>query len=179
MEALDLSPIPSPFVVLVDTREQFPFEFEQVRADYDERYRAVHVRTEVRGLKSGDYSLMADDGTDYSSRVAIERKSHSDLFSSIGRERERFERELARLNELDFAAVVCEGSWREIAYHPPEFSGMSCKAVMRSIFAFSVRYPRVHWFPMGCRSMAEVTTYRLLERFWRDEQKRLVGKEAA
>ena len=162
----ELGPIPSPFVVLVDSREQLPFPFDNIRADANQQYRRVHVLQERRGLKSGDYSI---DG--FEDRIAIERKSHEDLFNTLGRERERFERELERLNEMDFAAIVCEGSWRQIAYCPPERSKFSCKCAMRSIFAFSIRFPRVSWWPMGCRAMAEATTYRLLERFWKDQQK--------
>ena len=157
--------IQSPFVVVIDSREQQPFEFFGVRADAKDDNRPINVRTRVAGLKSGDYSIEG-----YESQIAVERKSFADLFSSLGQGRTRFEAELARLNEMEFAAVAIEASWRDLAYHQPLHSRMSSKSVVRSIFAFAQRYPRVHWFPMGNRALAEVTTFRLLERFWRDKQ---------
>lgn len=47
--------------------------------------------------------------------MAVERKSLSDLVACLGRERERFERELMRGAALDAFCVVCEGSWLELA----------------------------------------------------------------
>ena len=69
--------------VIVDSREQAPFPFR------GPRYEGVTV--EMGALSVGDYSLagLAD-------RVAVERKSLPDLVMCLGRERERFERELAR-----------------------------------------------------------------------------------
>jgi ERCC4-type nuclease len=162
----DLRPILAPFTIIIDTREQAPFEFQDIRGDARDGYRPVHVSTVTRGLRSGDYSIAGLED-----RIAIERKSHSDLFSTLGRGRERFEAELERLNEMDFAAIVIESGWREIAYYPPERSQMSSKCVMRSIFAYSIRFPRCHWYPMGSRRFAEATCFRLLERFWKDAQK--------
>ena len=88
--------------VIVDSREQAPFPFR------GPRYEGVTV--EVGGLTVGDYSLagLAD-------RVAVERKSLPDLVMCLGRERERFERELARGAALDAFCVVVEASWQDLA----------------------------------------------------------------
>lgn len=81
--------------VIVDSREQAPFPFR------GPRYEGVTV--EVGTLSVGDYSLagLAD-------KVAVERKELSDLVACLGRERERFERELARGAALDAFCVVVD-----------------------------------------------------------------------
>jgi DNA excision repair protein ERCC-4 len=156
-------PLVSPFTIIVDSREQQPFLFFDIRADAKDGNRPVQVQTKVAGLAAGDYSIEG-----FEDRIAIERKSFEDLFSTLSHGRDRFERELERLNALQFAAVVTEASWRDIAYYQPHHSRMRSKSVVRSIFAFSVRFPRVHWFPWDNRQLAEACCYRLLERFWRD-----------
>jgi hypothetical protein len=116
-----------------------------------------------RGLRTGDYSLRG-----YEARVAVERKSLQDVYHTLGQRRACFQRELARLNEMDFAAVVVEASWEAILRDPPERSRLRPKVVYRSVLAWGQRYPRVHWYMMGNRRLAEVTTLRILERFYRD-----------
>ncbi len=61
------------------------------------------------GLAIGDDALagLAD-------RVAVERKRLPDLVLCLGRERERFERELARGAALDAFCVVVESSWQDL-----------------------------------------------------------------
>lgn len=88
--------------VIVDSREQAPFPFR------GPRYEGVTV--EVGGLTVGDYSLAG-----LTDRVAVERKSLPDLVMCLGRERERFERELARGAALDAFCVVVEASWADLA----------------------------------------------------------------
>jgi len=86
-----------PFTIVVDTREQTPFDFGD--------------HPVVRGtLDAGDYSIL--NMTDL---VAIERKSLSDLVGCVGRERERFERELHRLKAYRYAAVVIEATRKQVA----------------------------------------------------------------
>lgn len=149
--------------VIVDTREQAPYSFAGLTCDASDGGGPLTVPT-VRGtLASGDYSLVGYAG------IAIERKSIADLYGTIGQGRERFERELVRLNELDFAAVVIEASFPEICSEPPPHTKLPPKTVFRSILAWSVRYPRVHWFPCGDRRLAEVTTFRLLERYVKEK----------
>jgi DNA excision repair protein ERCC-4 len=151
-----------PRTVLVDSREQLPFPFVGLRADARQGRKLLIIPTEVRGLASGDYSL---DG--YENRIAVERKSMVDLFQSVTRERERFERELERLNEFQSAYVVLECEWGDILNNPPPDSGVLPKTIHRSIMAFTQRYPRVHWWPNPGRAIAEITTFRLLEMFLR------------
>jgi hypothetical protein len=76
--------------------------------------------------------------------------------------------------EMEFAAVVIEASWPEIC-RPKEFnpgwrSKLDPKSVFGTIFSWSVRYPKIHWFVMGGRRMAEVAAFEVLARFWKEKQ---------
>jgi ERCC4-type nuclease len=96
-------------VIVIDTREQLPFDFHGLRADARDQCRPLLVTTERGTLKQGDYSLKGHERA-----IALERKSLADLFSTIGQERDRFVRELERLDALEVAAVVIEASWEQI-----------------------------------------------------------------
>lgn len=146
--------------VLVDSAEQLPYTFAGMKCDKADGGGPLTIPTQRANLEWGDYSLLG-----FEKQVSIERKSHSDLFGTLGRGRDRFERELAALAAYRWAAVVIEASWEEICTTAPPHSEMEPKTVFRSILAWSVRYPRIHWFAAGPRRLAEVTTFRLLERF--------------
>lgn len=102
-------PVPFPATIVIDTREQSPFTFEGIRSDACDGGGPLVVGFARSTLASGDYSVVGLEEV-----VGVERKSLADLYSTIGQHRERFERELARLNEFRFAAVVVEADWRNI-----------------------------------------------------------------
>lgn len=112
-------------LIVVDSREQCPFPFAH------ERYGA---KTKQGALTVGDYSLAGLED-----KVAVERKSLPDLVACLGRERERFERELMRGAALDAFAVVCEGSWLELARGEYR-SQLNPHAACQSVLAFTARY---------------------------------------
>lgn len=149
--------------IVVDTREQNGYTFAGIKSDAVDGGHVMTVRTERRTLKSGDYSLAG-----YETRVAVERKSLADLFGTLGQGRDRFERELERLSEFEFATVMIESTWPEILSSPPVHSKLPPKAVLRSAIAWQQRYPNVHWFTAGTRRAAEAVTLRILERFWKE-----------
>jgi len=213
-ESRALAPIAFGGVVVIDTREQCPYAFRGLVSDARTGRHPLIVPTVVAGLPSGDYSLQG-----FESRIAVERKSLADLFNTLGQNRGRFQRELERLAQLNYAAVVIEGDWRSIlgawpeelfrlldwleeqAYPPAgqrqqqnvakrvELSNwyaalnrilvpasirsqLNPVTVYRSIIAWQERFPKIHWWPCPDRWFAERTTFRLLERFWRDEELR-------
>ncbi len=168
--ATGLEPVTVPWTALVDTREGAPYHFRTItdrvrNAKTGEiGYRPLLVPTRVVTLKSGDYSI---DGLQ--DRVAVERKAIGDAFHTFGSERDRFERELERLNVMDYAAVVIEASWRAIVnYTLPGNVEMKFtpKMLHRSVIAWQQRYPRVHWWTCDTKEFAEKTTFRILQRFW-------------
>jgi ERCC4-type nuclease len=158
----------APFTVVIDTREQTPWDFAGIKADgaAGEQGGCVVVPATVAGLTSGDYSVAG-----YETAFAIERKSKADLFGTMGQGRERFERELARLQEsCTFACVIVEAEVSEIFIDPPTHSQLRPKTVSRSVIAWQQRYPRVHWAFLPGRYAAMVWGYRVMERWWRDRE---------
>ena len=101
--------------------------------------------------------------------VSIERKSVADTFSTFGKGRKRFERELARLAKMQYAAVIIEGDWMTILTKPPRYSKLNPKTIYVSVIAWQQRFG-IHFWTCPSRDFAERTTYRLLERFYRDKQ---------
>jgi hypothetical protein len=91
---------PSPFTVIVDTREQRPFGFGKIA---DNRGRVFKVSTCRTKLDAGDYSIqgMEDD-------IAVERKTKADMYGTAGRGRGRFEREVERLAAMAAPAIVIQ-----------------------------------------------------------------------
>ena len=135
--------------VIIDSREQAPFSFQ------GPRYEGVTV--EVGGLSVGDYSLAG-----LTDRVAVERKSLPDLVMCLGRERERFERELARGAALDAFAVVVEASWADLAggqYRSRLNPHAACQSVLAFVFA-------------GSRAAAEYTAWGFLRQYLEGARKR-------
>lgn len=126
--------------VIVDSREQAPFAFS------GPRYEGLTV--EVGTLAVGDYSLAG-----LTDKVAVERKSLPDLVACLGRERERFERELQRGAALDAFAVVVEASWADLAGGQYR-SKIKPHAARQSALAFAGRY-RLPFLFAGSRAAAE------------------------
>jgi DNA excision repair protein ERCC-4 len=95
--------------IVIDTREQLPFDFEGLPPD-------IYMPSEVRTLHTGDYSAVG-----YEDKIAVERKSLTDLLGCIGNGRDRFQRELERMMDFQFRCVVVEDSWQHFV--KPEGGG--------------------------------------------------------
>lgn len=143
--------------IVVDSREQAPFSFQ------GDKYAGTVV--EVGGLDTGDYSLAG-----LTDRVAVERKSLSDLVACLGRERERFERELQRAAALDAFAVVVEASWAELAAGNYR-SQLNPHSACQSVLAFTARY-RVPFLFAGSRAGAEYACHGFLKQYLESARKR-------
>lgn len=87
---------PQDLTAVVDTREQTPLDLSP-------------LAMEPGTLATGDYSLRGLEGL-----IAIERKSLPDLLACVGRERERFDREVQRLLAYPTRAIVVEAEWIEL-----------------------------------------------------------------
>ncbi len=152
---------PSPFVVVVDTREQCPFAFGSITGDGG---RVLEVTTCRAGLKTGDYSIQGLEDV-----VAIERKSKTDLYGTVGRGRARFKREVERLAAMEAPAVVLECDLASLLRAPGR-SRVSPSSVLNSLIAWSVRH-RIPVWPCPGRRFAEIVTYRLLRHFWAERER--------
>ena len=144
--------------ILIDSREQAPFSFK------GEVYGSV--TTEVAALQSGDYSLAGLDD-----KVAVERKSLPDLVACLGRERDRFERELQRAQGLEAFLVVVEAPFEDLAKGNYR-SKLSPHAAAQSVFAFAARYRTTFHFA-GSRPAAEYSCWSFLRQYLLSAEKRL------
>lgn len=85
---------PEDCCAIVDSREQLPLDLSP-------------LKVETGSLATGDYSVKGLEHV-----VAIERKSAEDMLACIGRERERFDREIQRLLAYPVRAIVVEADWQ-------------------------------------------------------------------
>ena len=131
--------------VVIDTREQLPYEFED---------------SIIRTLQTGDYSLFG-----YEDQITVERKTKADAYGTIGKGRTRFIKELERLREIDYSAIVVEASLSNFV-EPPRFSQLNPKSAINSLLAWSIRYG-VHIYFADNRIMGNLLTVRILERYWK------------
>ena len=67
------------------------------------------MQTQVGTLATGDYSVKG-----FEDIVVVERKSLGDLISCMTTGRERFEKELHRLQAYPTRCVVIEGTWSDL-----------------------------------------------------------------
>ena len=144
-------------IVAIDTREQRPWTFPA---------------SQRVTLATGDYSAR---GLEH--RIAIERKSKQDAYGSIGRGRERFEREWVRLGELDYAAVVIESTLADFL-QPPSRSLLHPRAAVGTLASWSVRYG-VHVVFANDRRYAAAWTLKVLSKFWEQHRMEVRAGEAA
>jgi len=142
------------FTILVDSREKKPYSFS-----------SCDCLVEVAHLVTGDYSVAG-----LKDEVAIERKSKADAYGTIGQARARFEDELRRMANMDYAAIVVESSMADFL-KPPAHSELHPNSAINSLLAWSVRYG-VHVFFCDDRQFARATTYRLLEKYWLEAEKK-------
>lgn len=120
-----------PFVILIDTREKLGYAF-------------TGFATVRRKLDAGDYGMLLPDGSVAS--VAFERKSHADLWGSMGAGRARFERCVQRLAKLDFAAIVIEATLSEACVPPRQVQRVQASSVIGGLVSWSVQHGVHVWF---------------------------------
>jgi DNA excision repair protein ERCC-4 len=116
-----------PLVWLVDTREPWPHPWMRFLAPWSQVQQAT--------LETGDWAIAGMETI-----VAIERKTVPDLLGCMGKERERFERELARSRNLAGFAVVVEGSWQAFLTAGHVQRNFTVESLEGSIAALSRRY---------------------------------------
>lgn len=157
----------TPFTIAIDTREGLPYDFAGYRTDKKDGNLPLVVKQKTKYLKTGDYSIVGMEPL-----ITIERKSLSDLFSTLGSARDRFIAELERMKTYQVSAVVVEAQWDEVLEYPPEKSRLNPKTVFRSVLCWQQQFPYVHWNFLPGRGAAETFTLRALERFHRQQQKK-------
>lgn len=89
----------------------------------------------VQGLEIGDYSVVG-----LTDLIAVERKSLSDLLTSVTHERIRFERELKRARHLHRFLVVLETDPATILAGDYQYTKVHPHAVWATIMSWSTKY---------------------------------------
>lgn len=128
-------------VILVDTREKYPFTFTRQQAS-----------TERMALPAGDYAVREGGRI----IAAVERKALGDLSSSLNNGTFTFE--LGRLSELPRAAVIVEDRYSALVKQPYAPAGFLPDLLAR----VQVRYPDVAIVFGETRPLAEEWTFRYL-----------------
>lgn len=146
--AKEKSPYLAPFVIAIDTREQRPLDFPGF---------AVMRKT----LPTGDYSMVG-----FEERIAIERKSKADAWSCVADGRARFERCMARLGQLERAAVVIECSLSEFQVQPYQIQRVNAATAVGSYLSWMVQY-RVPVIWVDNREFAARVVVRILASFYK------------
>ena len=145
---------PEDVAVLVDNREQQPWDL-------------APLRMESGTLQSGDYSLAADGWRDL---IRVERKSLPDLLGVVGAGRERFEREIERLQAFPTRVLIVEANWSDI--ETGDWRGqVTPKTVRNSLGSWMVR--GVNVVMAGNRQRAQEIARELLYRVAFHEYRKL------
>lgn len=158
-------PPPPPFTILIDTREQSPYQFGAIRDRAPHADRLVKVCTRSATMSVGDYAVAVElaPGTGTTLPIRIERKSKADLFGTIGAGRERFRREMERAaDERLRLFLVAECNLLDCITDPPPHSELPGMIVVRTLESWAIRYGLQVWW-CGARAGGEQVTYRLLE----------------
>ena len=133
---------PEAVTALIDSREQKPFRLDP-------------LQTKVCALQTADYSLQGME-----TECGLERKELGDLISCVTHERDRFERELARLQGLRHRLILVEADWDDIATGSYR-SNATPASVMGSLLGWMAKYSIPILF-CGDRPHAEAAARRWL-----------------
>ena len=111
--------------VLVDSREQAPLIIES-------------YPVQVVGLPVGDYGIAGFSDWD-NPQFVCERKSLNDLVGSLTSGRKRFWRELHKLRQFRFSAILIEGQRADVEQQTYR-SNATPQSILASLDAISVRF---------------------------------------
>jgi ERCC4-type nuclease len=150
-------------VVIQDTREQTPWNITE-------------FPVEVDGLPVGDYGIRGFSDWNNPAFI-VERKSLSDLVGSLTAGRERFMREIEKMRQFRFRALIIEANRQEV--EGQEYQSLTTpQSVLGSLDALSVRCG-LHIYWAGGHTGAARQFEGLVRQFCRGVEKdfaRLCGK---
>lgn len=138
--------------LIIDSREQLPYGFNRFHDQFKEIRRGK--------LLCGDYSIHC-----FETKICVERKSLPDLVNTVIHGRDRFKRELAKMHNYDYAAIVIEASLKDVS-SPYGFSQANPKSVVGSLQSFGLVYG-VHVIFANDRVHAEAWIADTLLKFYR------------
>jgi ERCC4-type nuclease len=160
----------APFTILVDTQEKHPYRFSGMPPYHDTHHRLI-IPTRRQHLTTGDYSIAGLED-----RLTVERKSLVDLYGTLSPKggRDRFRREVERMQQMDRTAIVIESGWEAILSprdHAEQWrSDFHPHSMWGTILSWANRYPKTAWYPAPTRRIAEEITFEILYRYWQGMQ---------
>jgi len=153
----------SPFEIVIDTREQKPYDFSGLVSDVKEGRVPIKVRTQIARLETGDYTVAG-----YQDQVVIERKSPSDLIKTLTHRRDAFFYELDRMRKIPCSLILVEGDIVPILLDPDLCLPLSQrKKIGRTIIAIQQDYATIQWSFAHTRNHAESYAWQWLKRWHR------------
>ena len=153
-----------PFVILESNAEQQPWSFQSIILGNQQW---VIPRKRLY-MKTADYSIEKSED-----KILVERKA-DDFISSITTERRRFEAEHDRMKAIvdagGFACMICEHSLSAICDElddPNSGRKVSSDTVIGTVATMPRRFG-VPWLFVGDRRRAELLAFRLLFKWWQE-----------
>lgn len=136
------------FTILTDTREQLP-------------YRYPNSKTQM--LPYGDYTV-AYYGKSYIDQIVVDRKgSISELYAFAGSERDRFCRELERMQHVKFKYILIEHTFMDIINKQKQ-GILPASTVYSTIMSFMIKYGVTPLF-FDNRQNARAALYKIFSYF--------------
>ncbi|HNZ11897.1 MAG: hypothetical protein KBG22_14215 [Smithella sp.] len=136
--------IPKP-VVLIDTREKYPFDFS--------RFSNWIAESKSRTLKAGDYSVEGMEQL-----LILERKTLTDLITTVIQQRARFFKQCEKMSKYRWKALLIEASYEDIksSYDQDQYETLAHpNAVSGTLDALEARYAIPVIYTSRFRPLAE------------------------
>ena len=150
----------TPYTIIVDTREQRMLFTDNI------------IRKKI---DTGDYS-MEYNGVDYSNKITCERKSLIDLYGSLGKGHDRFKRELHRALDLDYFAIIIDGSYSDCLNKtfPNAFrSKMKGEVIMSILFTIHLKYG-INFFFTNNRTQSKSMINQIFTTYCKIQDKKVI-----
>ncbi len=123
---------------------------------------------EVTGLPVGDYGIKGFSDWE-NPQFIVERKSLNDLIGSLTRDRARFEKEVLKMRQFQFRALLIEAE--EVQIEIGDYrSAAKPNAILQSLASFQVRH-NIHIIFGGSHNSAARVLERLVRQFVRGIEK--------
>jgi len=132
--------------IIIDSREQSPWVFTGHELIVDT-------------LPTGDYSIQGLEDL-----ICIERKELSDFISCCASGRDRFKRELKRMQAYKVRCVIIEGSMTDILTHNYR-SKIKPQCILGSLASWQARY-NIPFILAGNRKQAEQYALALINNYY-------------
>lgn len=139
--------IPKP-VVLIDTREKYPFDFS--------RFPNWIADEKRQTLKAGDYSIEGMEAL-----LVLERKTLTDLITTLIQQRDRFLKQCEKMTKYRWRALMIEASYEDIKspYDQDEYNTLAHpNAVSGTLDALEARFGIPVIYTSRYRPLAEEKT---------------------